>query len=227
MQVDKKVYKLRPETFKYKKMMEEKNNKIFIRDRSADEIRSKKNRTFTETEEVPIKRGRKNFYGKLKKSDNDDILSNKRGLKRFDITFKSTVGKILENSNEVPIYSERFHFKKVPNNGNPSKLYVKYNNRITMLPHQYLPITNYKKEKYASTYNDIFSRDFKNVKTPKIHREKYLNNKDHLGPVLTYQNAPKYREIKTTGKPNYVPYDALCKQIEKNQKERFQYKYVD
>ena len=106
-------------------------------------------------------------------------------------------------------------------------MYKKYNNKINMLPHQYLPITHYKKEKYASTYNDIFSRDFKNVQTPKIHREKYLNTREHLGPVLTYQNGPKYREIKTTGKPNYVSYDILCKQIEKNQKERFQYKYVE
>lgn len=96
-----------------------------------------------------------------------------------------------------------------------------------MLPHQYLPINIQKKEKYASNYNDIFARDFKNVKTPKIHREKYINIKDHLGPVLTYENGPKYRDIKTTGKPNTVSYDALCKQIEKNQKERFQYKYVD
>jgi hypothetical protein len=96
-----------------------------------------------------------------------------------------------------------------------------------MLPHQYLPINIQKKEKYASNYNDIFARDFKNVKTPKIHREKYINIKDHLGPVLTYENGPKYRDIKTTGNPNYVPYEVLCKQIEKNQKERFQYKYVE
>ncbi len=208
-------------------MMEEKNNQNFIRDRSADAIRSNKNKTFTETQEVPLKRGRKNFYGKLKGSEDRDIISYKTGLKRFDYANKSTVGKILENSNEVPIYSERFHFKKVPNNGNPSEVYIKYNNKITMLPHQYLPITHYKKEKYASTYNDIFTRDFQNVKTPKVHREKYINTRDHLGPVLTYQNAPKYREVKTTGKPNTVSYDALCKQIEKNQKERFQYKYVD
>ena len=209
-------------------MMEEKNNKNFIRDRSADEIRSKKNKNFIETEEIPIKRGRKNFYNKLKVSEDIDLNLYKKGIRKYDKILKSTVGKILENSNEIPIISERLHFKKnAIYNGNPSEMYKKYNNKINMLPHQYLPITHYKKEKYASTYNDIFSRDFKNVQTPKIHREKYLNNKDHLGPVLTYQNAPKYREIKTTGKPNYVSYDALCKQIEKNQKERFQYKYVD
>ena len=149
-------------------MMEEKNNKNFIRDRSADAIRSNKNKTFTETQEVPIKRGRKNFYGKLKGSEDRDIISYKTGLKRFDYANKSTVGKILENSNEVPIYSERFHFKKVPNNGNPSEVYIKYNNKINMLPHQYLPITHYKKEKYASTYNDIFTRDFQNVKTQRF-----------------------------------------------------------
>ena len=54
-------------------MMEEKNNKNFIRDRSADEIRSKKNKNFIETEEIPIKRGRKNFYNKLKVSEDIDL----------------------------------------------------------------------------------------------------------------------------------------------------------
>ena len=38
-----------------------------------------------------------------------DIERFKKGLKRFPISNKSTVGKVIKGDKDVPIYKEKFH----------------------------------------------------------------------------------------------------------------------
>ena len=162
-----------------------------------------------------------------------DIENAKKGLKKFDISYKSTVGKVIKGDKDVPIYKERFHIKMTENNGQPSDLYVKMNNKYSMLPHQYLPVNKNKiSDKYSSTYNDLFKRNFKNNNENIYNnenyvrkRERYHQEKDHLGPVLTYEGVNFRNNNKFATKPNKVPYEALIKQIEQNKIDRKEYKY--
>ena len=62
-----------------------------------------------------------------------DIENYKKGLKKFPISNKSTVGKVLKGDKDVPIYKERFHVKMTENNGQPSDLYVKIKYLINIL----------------------------------------------------------------------------------------------
>ena len=148
-----------------------------------------------------------------------DIENAKKGLKKFDISYKSTVGKVIKGDKDVPIYKERFH--------------VKMNNKYSMLPHQYLPVNKNKiSDKYSSTYNDLFKRNFKNNNENIYNnenyvrkRERYHQEKDHLGPVLTYEGVNFRNNNKFATKPNRVPYEALIKQIEQNKIDRREYKY--
>ena len=178
---------------------------------------------------------------KMIKTNNEnkdvDIERFKKGLKRFPISNKSTVGKVIKGDKDVPIYKEKFHVKMTENNGQPSDLYIKMNNKFSMLPHQYLPVNKNKiySDKYSSTYNDLFKRDFKNnyannhinsKENSVKYREKYHQEKDHLGPVLTYEGVHFRNNNKFATKPNKVPYEALLKQIEQNKINRKDYKFV-
>ena len=160
-----------------------------------------------------------------------DIERFKKGIKRFNYSNKSVVGKVIRGDKDVPIYKERFHVKKTENNGQPSELYIKMNNKFSMLPHQYLPVNKNKvTDKFSSNYNDLFKRDFKNrnynLAENKVRfREKYHQEKDHLGPVLTYEGVHYRNMNKFATKPNKVPYEALINQINENKKNRLEYKY--
>ena len=229
------MYKQNPETLKYIARTTRNNYKNNIRDRSADEIRSKKNKLFTESVEPKFKTGLK-MIKKINDNKDVDIEHFKKGLKKFPNSNKSIVGKVLKGDKDVPIYKERFHVKLCENNGQPSELYIKMNNKFSMLPHQYLPVNkkNVNNDKYSSTYNDLFKRDFKNNNVNNNinnkenfvkYREKYHQEKDHLGPVLTYEGVHFRNNNKFATKPNRVPYEALLKQIEQNKINRKEYKY--